>query len=134
VRRAAAAGLLARRAPAAGLLARRASAAGLLALLLAGLAAGLILAGCGGNADPFTGLYWEPSSGRRVEIRKNGDAYRLYYGAAKEAYTATRTGNELRIAEPLGGQTIVRPGKAEGTLELLSGGRTTQLQPLPEHQ
>ena len=114
---------------------RRASAAaGLLVLLLTGLAAALLLAGCGGNADPFTGLYWEPSSGRRVEIRKDGGAYRLYYGAAKEAYQATRTGDELRIVEPLGGQTIVRLGKAEGTLELVSGGKTTKLQPLPEHQ
>lgn len=119
---------------AAGPLARRAPVAGLLALLLAGLVAALVLAGCGGNADPFTGLYWEPSSGRRVEIRKDGDTYRLYYGVAKEAYTATRAGDELRIAEPLGGQTIVRLGKAEGTLELLSGGKTTKLQPLPEHQ
>jgi len=110
------------------------AAAGLLALLLAGLAAALILAGCGGNSDPFTGLYWEPSSGRRVEIRKAGDAYRLLYGAAKEQYTATRTGNELRITEPLGGQTVVRLGKAEGTLELLSGGKKTVLKPLPEHQ
>ena len=119
---------------AAGQLARRAVAAGLLTLLLAGLAAALALTGCGGNADPFTGLYWEPSSGRRVEIRKDGDAYRLYYGVAKEAYQATRSGDELHIAEPMGGQTIVRLGKAEGTLELVSGGKTTKLQPLPEHQ
>jgi hypothetical protein len=133
VRRVLSAGPPARRAVAGPLL-RRAAGAGLLALLLASLAAALALAGCGGNADPFTGLYWEPSSGRRVEIRKDGDAYRLYYGAAREAYTAKRTGDELRIAEPLGGQTIVRLGKAEGTLELLSGGKTTKLQPLPEHQ
>jgi hypothetical protein len=113
---------------------RRVAAAGLLALLLTGLVAMLVLAGCGGNADPFTGLYWEPSSGRRVEIRKDADAYRLYYGAARESYKATRHGDELRIAEPLGGQTIVRPGKAEGTLVLFSGGKTTKLQALPEHQ
>jgi hypothetical protein len=113
---------------------RRAAAAGLLALLLAALAAALALAGCGGNADPFTGLYWEPSSGRRVEIRKEGDAYWLYYGAAKEPYRASRSGDELRITEPMGGETVVRPGKSEGTLELLSGGKTTVLKPLPEHQ
>jgi hypothetical protein len=47
----------------------RRAAAGLLALLLVTLVASLALAGCEGNADPFTGLYWEPSSGRRVEIR-----------------------------------------------------------------
>ena len=74
----------------------------------------LALAACGGNADPFVGLYWEPSTSRRVEIRKDGDEYWLYYGAALQPYQADRDGDELRIAEPMGGQTIVRPGDDRG--------------------
>ena len=104
-----------------------------LLIVMLGLAAPFVLAACG-NADPFAGLYWEPSTGRRVEIRKEGDGYRLYYGAAKHAYEAVRDGDQLTIAEPMGGTTIVRPGKDGGTLELVSGGRTTLLKRLPEHQ
>jgi len=112
----------------------RRAAAGLLALLLVTVVASLALAGCEGNADPFTGLYWEPSSGRRVEIRKDGDTYWLYYGATRQAYQATRDGDELRIAEPMGGQTIVRRGETEGTLELEASGKTTLLERLKQHQ
>ena len=112
----------------------RRAAAGLLVLLLVALVAAPALAGCGGNADPFAGLYWEPSSGRRVEIRKDGDAYWLYYGAAKQPYQAKRDGDELRIAEPMGGQTIVRRGETEGTLVLETGGKTTLLKRLQQHQ
>jgi hypothetical protein len=110
------------------------AAAGLLALLLATLIAAPLLAGCGGNADPFTGLYWEPSSGRRVEIRKDGETYWLYYGAAKQAYPARRDGDELIIAEPMGGETIVRKGDTEGALELETAGKTTTLKRLQQHQ
>ncbi len=110
-------------------------ALGLCMLLLAALAAALpALVGCGGDTDPFAGLYWEPSSGRRVEIRKEGDTYRLFYGAARRPFLATREGDELRIAEPLGGSMIVRPGGEEGTLELSTAGKTTVLKPLPQHQ
>jgi hypothetical protein len=112
----------------------RRAAAGLLALAFIALVAAPILTGCGGDADPFTGLYWEPSSGRRVEIRKQGDAYWLYYGAAKQAFQAKRDGDELVIAEPMGGQTIVSRGKTEGTLELESAGKTTLLERLRQHQ
>jgi hypothetical protein len=112
---------------------RRPTAAGLLALLLATLVAALALAACG-NADPFAGLYWEPATGRRVEIRKEGSAYRLYYGAAKQPFKAVREGGTLIIPQPIGGQTIVRPGKTAGTLEMESAGSTTVLKPLPEHQ
>ena len=112
----------------------RRAAAGLLALLLATLLLAPLLAGCGGNADPFTGLYWEPASGRRVEIRKDGETYWLYYGAAKQAYQAKRDGDELIIAEPMGGETIVRRGDTEGTLELETAGKTTLLKRLQQHQ
>ncbi len=115
--------------------ARRAAAGLLLALFVVALGAtSLALAGCGGNADPFAGLYWEPSTARRVEIRKDGDAYWLYYGAAKRPFPAARAGDELRIAEPMGGSIVVRPGPEEGTLEMVSGGETTLLKRLPQHQ
>jgi hypothetical protein len=112
---------------------RRPSAALLLVLLLLAAAAAPALTACG-NADPFAGLYWEPSTARRVEIRKDGDTYLLYYGAELRPFTATREGDELRIAEPMGGETIVRLGDAEGTLELVTAGETTQLKRLQQHQ
>ena len=43
----------------------------LAALALVAVLAPLALAACG-NADPFTGLYWEPSTGRRIEIKHVG--------------------------------------------------------------
>jgi hypothetical protein len=113
--------------------ARLGAAAALLALLLT-LVAALALPACGGNADPFTGLYWEPSTARRVEIRKDGDAYRLYYGAAKRPFVATRDGDELIIAEPMGGRTVVRLGDDANTLELETAGKTTLLERLQQHQ
>ena len=112
----------------------RCAAAALLAVLLFLLVAAIALPGCGGNADPFTGLYWEPSTGRRVEIRNEGDGYLLYYGAAKRPFEATREGDELRIAEPMGGQTVVRLGDDESTLELETAGKTTLLKRLQQHQ
>jgi hypothetical protein len=112
----------------------RPAAAGLLALFLLGLIVACVLPACGGNADPFTGLYWEPSSGRRVEIRKEGDDYLLIYGAAKRPFKATREGDELRVAEPLGGETVVRLGEDVNTLELSTGGETSLLERLQQHQ
>jgi hypothetical protein len=106
----------------------------LLACLLAAVLAPLVLVACGGNADPFAGLYWEPSSGRRIEIKKDGDAYKLYYGRDLRAYAATSQGDTLVISEPMGGRTIVRVGQEEGTLELVTGGKTTVLKRLPQHQ
>lgn len=113
---------------------RRRLAALLLAGVLAVLLAPLALAGCGGNTDPFSGLYWEPSTGRRIEIRREGDAYHLYYGRDQRSYEARRDGDRLIITEPMGGETVLRPGEAEGTLELVTGGKTTLLKPLPQHQ
>ena len=110
-------------------------AAGLLAIFLASVALGLFaLTGCGGNADPFVGLYWEPSTSRRVEIRKDGDDYWLYYGAALQPHQATRHGDELRISEPMGGQTVIRQGDDVGILELETAGKTTLLKRLQQHQ
>jgi hypothetical protein len=111
---------------------RRASAAALLVLLLVAVAAPALSA-CG-NADPFTGLYWEPSTGRRVEIRKEGDAYQLFYGAAKRPFVAAREGDELRISEPMGGETVVRLGDDVGTLELVTAGKKSRLERLQQHQ
>jgi hypothetical protein len=104
-------------------------------VLLLSLAPVWALPACGGSeSDPFTGLYWEPSSGRRVEIRADGDAYAFIYGAGKRAFPAVREGDELLISEPMGGETIVRPGGEAGALELVSGGKTTTLELLPQHQ
>ncbi len=113
---------------------RSRGSAGLLLCLCAALALGLVaLSGCG-DADPFVGLYWEPSTSRRVEIRKDGDDYRLYYGAAMKPFKAIRHGDELRIAEPMGGQTVVRRGDDVGTLKLETAGKTTTLKRLQQHQ
>lgn len=113
----------------------RLSGAGALvtALLLAALMA--TLAACGGDAgDPFAGLFWEPSTGRRVEILREGDAYRLVYGAGKRAFPARREGDELRVAEPMGGEAVLRPGADAGTLLMTTGGETTLLRRVPQHQ
>ncbi len=111
-----------------------AGAAALLALSLLALIAAFALSACGGNADPFTGLYWEPSTGRRVEISKEGDDYLLMYGAARRPFKATREGDELRVAEPLGGETVVRLGDDANTLALETGGQTSLLERLQQHQ
>jgi len=107
--------------------------AALLAVLAAVVLATSLPVACG-NADPFTGLYWEPASGRRIEIQRDGDGYRLYYGRDMHPYAAVRDGDELTITDPMGGKSIVRRGAGEGTLELVSGGETTELRPLPQHQ
>jgi len=113
---------------------RRTGRAVLLALLVLTLLAAFMVPACGGNADPFTGLYWEPSTARRVEIRREGDVYQLFYGAAKRPFAAAREGDELRIAEPMGGETVVRLGDRVGTLELVTAGKTSRLERLQQHQ
>jgi hypothetical protein len=110
------------------------AAAALLALLLISLVAAFALPACGGNADPFAGLYWEPSTGRRVEIRAEEDGYLLFYGAAKRPFKATREGDELHIAEPMGGQSVVRLGDDASTLELETAGKKSLLERLQQHQ
>ncbi len=87
-----------------------------------------------GNADPFAGTYWEPATGRRIEIQRTADGYELYYGRDLRPFPATRAGDQLTITDPMGGKTVITPGTAEGTLKLLTGGKTTVLKPLPQHQ
>ena len=110
---------------------RRKAAALLLATLLCVLA--LTLAACGTEEDPFIGLWWQPSTGRRIEIAKDGDAYRFLYGVAKRPYQAMRVGDELRIREPMGGTIVVR-ATDDGGLELIMGGKPSPLKRVPQHQ
>jgi hypothetical protein len=114
----------------------RAARAGLLLVLvlLLGSPALLALAACGGDTDPFAGVYREPSTGRRIEVRHTQDGYELYYGRELQPFPATRDGDLLTITDPMGGKTTLRPGQAEGTLQMVSGGKTTVLKPLPQHQ
>jgi hypothetical protein len=102
-------------------------------LALVVLLAPLLLAACG-NADPFTGTYWEPATGRRIEIKHTGAGYELFYGRDLRPFPATRDGDRLTITDPMGGKTVVVPGASEGTLKLMTGGKTTVLKPLPQHQ
>ena len=102
-------------------------------LVLVAVLAPLVLAACG-NSDPFAGTYWEPSTGRRIEIKHTADGYELYYGRDLRPFPATRDGDQLTITDPMGGKTTVSPGAAEGTLKLVTGGKTTVLKPLPQHQ
>ena len=102
---------------------------------LAALVLSLALAGaaCGVKTDAFAGLWWEPATGRRIEIRVAGDAYKVLYGAARTPFPATRSGDELRVADPLGGVTVFKPAGG-GTLTLTAAGRTSVLKPVPQHQ
>jgi hypothetical protein len=102
-------------------------------LALVAVLAPLALSACG-NADPFAGTYWEPSTGRRIEIRHTADGYELFYGRDLRPFPATRDGDQLTITDPMGGKTVVQPGTTEGTLKLVSGGKITVLRPLPQHQ
>jgi hypothetical protein len=111
----------------------RTSCAVLAAAVLVAVLAPLMLAACG-NTDPFAGAYWEPATGRRIEIRHTAAGYELYYGRDLRPFPAMRDGDELTITDPMGGKTVVRQGAAEGTLELVTGGKTTVLKPLPQHQ
>jgi hypothetical protein len=112
-------------------LARRALAAAALAVLIVSLALGV--AGCGVKTDPFAGLWWEPATGRRIEIRVSGDSYKVLYGAARAPFPATRSGDELRVTDPLGGVTVFKPAGG-GTLTLTAAGKTSVLKPVPQHQ
>jgi len=93
----------------------------------------LAIAACGAKDDPFVGLWWEPATGRRIEIRAAGDSYKVLYGAAKAPFPATRSGEELRVAEPLGGVMVFKPAGG-GTLTLTAAGKTSILKPVPQHQ
>jgi len=110
---------------------RRAAAWAALGVLILSLA--LALAACGAGTDPFAGLWWEPATGRRIEIRVAGDTYKVLYGAAKAPFPATRSGDELRVADPLGGAMVFKQS-AGGTLTLTAAGKTSLLKPVPQHQ
>ena len=93
----------------------------------------LPLVACGAARDPFTGLWREPTTGRRMEITKEGDQYRLLYGAARRPYVAVREGDELRIRQPFGGDIVVK-ATAEGRLVMVNGGKASRLVHVPQHQ
>jgi hypothetical protein len=111
---------------------RHLAAAGLAAALLL-LAAAVAMAACGAGDDPFTGLWWEPATARRIEITKDGDQYRLLYGAARRPYQATREGDELRVRQPIGDGIVVK-AVDDRRLTLLTGGKTSRLVRVPQHQ
>ncbi len=111
---------------------RRSVVAGLGAAILL-LAVALPLVACGAKTDPFTGLWWEPTTGRRIEITKDGGQYRLLYGAARRPYQATREGDELRIRQPIGDDIVVKAA-ADGRLNMVIGGKTSRLVRVPQHQ
>jgi len=83
------------------------------------------------NDDAYSGLWWEPDTGRRIEIVREGDRYSLLYGAARRPFAAEKRGDVLVIAAPLGGDIVVR-AVAVDRLELIDGGTTTTLQPAPD--
>jgi len=81
--------------------------------------------------DAYSGLWWEPDTGRRIEIVREGDRYSLLYGAARRPFAAEKRGDELVIAAPLGGDIVVRAVAADRLL-VIDGGQTTTLQPAPD--
>lgn len=95
--------------------------------------AGIIVAGSrlAGDDDAFAGVWWEPGSGRRVEIVREGDGFTLLYGAERRPFEAEKRGDHLVIAAPLGGDIVVR-AVATDRLELVDGGLTTTLRPAPD--
>jgi len=103
------------------------------ALLLIAIVVALAILGTSAarGDDAFSGVWWEPDSGRRIEIVREGDAYTLLYGAERRPFTAERRGDDLVIAAALGGDIVVRAVTAD-RLELIDGGRTTTLQPAPD--
>jgi hypothetical protein len=104
-----------------------------LAATIVMLAVALPLAACGANDDPFTGLWWEPTTARRIEITRDGGQYRLLYGAAKRPYPAVRNGDELRIQQPIGGDIVVTTAVG-GSLKMVIDGKASRLVRVPQHQ
>jgi hypothetical protein len=110
---------------------RRRRIAGLLLLAAAGVVLAIVGTSLARDDDGFSGVWWEPDSGRRVEIVREGDGFTLLYGAERRPFAAERRGDELVIAAPLGDDIIVRAVAAD-RLELVDGGRTTTLRPAPD--
>lgn len=99
------------------------AATGLVVVVVVALA---VLRGPG--EDPFTGVYWDRDSGRRVEITHRDGGYQLLYGVARRGYPAERYGDELQVRDPFSGYVLVR--STDEGLVLVSGSRTTKLEPL----
>jgi hypothetical protein len=110
---------------------RRRRARGLLLLVAVTALLAILGTSLARGDDEFSGVWWEPASGRRVEIVRDGDEFTFLYGAERRAFTAERRGDDLVIAAPLGGEIVVRAVSAD-RLELIDGGRTTALQPAPD--
>lgn len=111
--------------PAAHARRRRAAAA----TLVAAAALVIVILVVAGGDDPFSGTYWEPASGRRVEIVREGDRYVLYYGVGRRPFPAERVGDALRLRDPLGGTVVVTPA-GDGTLRLEGEGGASVLRPI----
>ena len=109
---------------------RRLAALGF-ALLLAALA--VQLTACGTNDDPYTGLWWEPASGLRLEVRKEGGSYTLQVGTDLQRYAAEVRGEELYAARSEGGDITVRQAP-EDRLDIVIGDTSSRLQRAPQHQ
>ena len=112
---------------------RRLRAVAALATALVLLAVVLPLVACGSADDPFVGLWWEPTTARRIEITKDGERYRLLYGAARRPYQAVREGDELRVRQPFGGDIVLKAA-GEGRLGMVIGGQSSRLVRVPQHQ
>lgn len=111
---------------------RRPLAALLLAAVLVALAAQA--AACGGaSSDPFAGTWWEPSSGRRVQVTAAGDGYDVRFGADLEACPATVSGDELRVTHPELGEVVLKTAPND-RLELVIDGTASLLERAPQHQ
>ncbi len=92
------------------------------------------IAACGTAAsDPFVGSWWEPSSGRRVDVKAAAGGYEVRVGADLKAYPAAESGGELRVAHPTLGDLVLRTAP-DGELELVSGGTASLLERAPQHQ
>jgi hypothetical protein len=111
--------------------ARRLVAAAALVLLLSVVV--LQAAACGTAADPFVGSWWEPTSGRRVDVKAAGDGYQVLFGSDLKPYPATLSGGVLRLTHPQLGAVELKKGSGDG-LELVSGGTVSLLERAPQHQ
>jgi hypothetical protein len=107
--------------------------AGLLLALVA-LAGAAQLAACGGAAsDPFTGTWWEPKTGLRVQVKHGGDGYEVLVGTDLSASPATRDGDKLVVDHPERGTVELTPASGD-RLQLTEAGKTSLLERAPQHQ
>ena len=112
---------------------RRLGVTVLVAVVLLAVAAQV--AACGTAAsDPFAGSWWEPASGRRVDVKAAaGGGYEVRVGADLKAYPAAESGGELRVAHPTLGDLVLKTAP-DGKLQLVSGGTVSLLERAPQHQ